>query len=153
MLGDIRLPWIREVRDIENCDIERLHCISIMYKDNFFVFLLQAAQTLKCAMQPNVDDVQITFSPKVETTFFPSTFPPIFNGERMITYAILENVKKVGLQHHWHSILCGSRSIQSLWRFPIESCSKQVVLTLSAILTICFKSFKIWLFLNVQSLN
>ena len=62
---------------------------------NKFYSNFQAAQTLRCAMQPNVDEVKITFPQGIEATFFPSTFPPIFNGERMITYAVLKNSGKV----------------------------------------------------------
>lgn len=46
-------------------------------------------------MQPNVDDIKISFVPVTEATFFPGELPPIFNGGHLIAYAMLKNVVKV----------------------------------------------------------
>ena len=46
-------------------------------------------------MQPNVNDVELKWGPNIKAIHIPSELPPIFMGERVITYAVIKTDKKV----------------------------------------------------------
>ena len=41
-------------------------------------------------MQPCVQDVKLSWQPKIKHTLIPPVLPPIFNGERLIVFVLLE---------------------------------------------------------------
>ena len=58
-------------------------------------YFLKVETTLRRAMQPNVNDVGLKWGSDIKAIHIPSELPPIFMGERMITYAVIKTDKKV----------------------------------------------------------
>ena len=67
----------------------------VVKNDSIFVF--QVIRSLKRALQPAVTDVSILFQvPKeYEVLQSPTSLPPIFNGERLVSYAVLKTKKSL----------------------------------------------------------
>ena len=61
------------------------------------VFLSQVIRSLKCALQPAITDVSVLFKvPKeCEVLQSPHNLPPIFNGEKLVVYAIVKSKAKL----------------------------------------------------------
>lgn len=53
-------------------------------------FCPQVEATLRRAMQPNVNNVSLVWGAELKAIHIPGELPPIFMGERMITYAVVK---------------------------------------------------------------
>ena len=53
---------------------------------------MQVIRSLKRALQPAVTDVSVEFKvpPEFEVLQSPKNLPPVFNGEKMVVYAIIK---------------------------------------------------------------
>ena len=81
-----------------------LNIVQSTYEEIFFKIkdlsqaiccFLKVETTLRRAMQPNVNDVTLKWGSDIKAIHIPSELPPIFMGERMITYAVIKTDKKV----------------------------------------------------------